>query len=134
DLRLLVVEGQQARRGQQVAAAVGGQRGDQGAEAVAADADDGAVRQGDLGNLVLLNGAQHGADRQTGTGEVDAAQTAALAAGVHRPLHAERVGDVAGNLDDGGFDHHLGARHVELADDVFQRADQIRFEIGRAHV
>ena len=135
DFRFLVVQGQQARRGQQVALAVGRECGDQCAEAVAADADDGAVGQGEVFRYFLtLQDLQHAAHRQAGTGEVDPAQAtpaAAAAAGIHGPLHAEGVGDVAGHLDDGRFDHHLGARYVELTHDIFEGGDQIG--LGQQH-
>ena len=136
DFRLLVIQGQQARRGQQVALAVGRQRGDQHAEVVGAQADNGAVRQiaqgvvGGAGALIL-DRLQHPADGQARATETGATEAAAVAAGIHRPLHAQGIADIAGDFDDGGFHHHLGARHIELAHDIFQGRHHIRF--GQQH-
>ncbi|MCY1506876.1 hypothetical protein D9M68_411340 [compost metagenome] len=130
DFRPLVVQCQQAGGRQQVALAVGREGGDQGGEVVGADADDGAVRQG-VGDFVVADGVEHRAHRESGIAEVHAAQAAGAATGIHGPLHTEGIGDVAGNLHDGRFHHHLGAGHVELADYVFHGGDHVRF--GQHH-
>src|SRR5690606_25330683 len=126
DLCLLVVQGQQAGRGQQVALAVGRQRGDQRAEAVGAQADDGAVRQAFRQGLLLLQALQQGADGQAGVAEVHSAHAAATAARVDGPLHAQGIGNVPGYLDDGRLYQHLGAGNVQLAHDGLQGADSFR--------
>ena len=128
DFRALVVQGQQAGRGQQVALAVRRQRGDQRAEAVGAQADDGAVRQV-FRHAFILQALQQGADRQAGVGEVHPAEPAGAATRIDGPLHAQGVGDVAGHLDNRRLHQYLGARHIELAHDVLQRVH--RFRLGQ---
>src|SRR5690606_17340892 len=93
--------------------------------AACAHADDGAVGQV-AGYFILVDGVEQTADGKPGIAEVDAPRAAGAAARIHRPLHAERVGDVAGNLDDGRFHHYLRSGDVELAHDGFQGADQFR--------
>jgi len=124
DFRGLVVQGQQAGGGQQVAVAVGRQRGDQCAEVVATDANDGAIRQVD--RLLALQCAEQGAYRQAAVAEVATAQCAVPGAIGDGPLHAERLADVARHLDDGCLDQHLGTWHIELAHDAFQLRDDVR--------
>ena len=127
-----MIQSQQARRGQQVALAVSRQCSDQYAEIISAQADDGTIGQVAQGVVVgiavaILDRLQHPANRQPGAAEIGAAQAASAAAGIHCPLHAQGVADVTGHFDNRGFNHHLGARHVQLAHDVFQGRHHVRF-------
>ncbi|CRQ73801.1 hypothetical protein PAERUG_P45_London_17_VIM_2_12_12_01289 [Pseudomonas aeruginosa] len=127
DFRLLVVQGQQARRRQQVAAAIAAQRGDQRAEIATAEADYRTVGQL-CRRLAGLQRAQQGADGQPAVGEASAAGDMPA---TQRPLHPEGVADLAGQLDDRRLHQQLRARHVELADDVLEQADILR--VGEDH-
>src|SRR5690606_36658706 len=105
--------------------AVGRQCGNQGPEAACAHANDGAVGQV-AAYFILVDGIGQATDGKPGIAEVDATRAAGAAARIHRLLHAERVGDVAGDLDDGCFHHYLRSGDVELAHYGFQGADQFR--------
>ncbi|MCY1361238.1 hypothetical protein D9M69_478980 [compost metagenome] len=90
---------------------VAGQGRNQRTEAVAAQLQDRPFRRRSF--LVELQPAD---DRNVGAGKVDEALGVTR---VEVPLHADGLGDVTGDFDDGGMDQHLGPWLVQLTHDVF---------------
>ncbi|MNS35727.1 hypothetical protein D3C72_678920 [compost metagenome] len=116
DLRLLVVQGQQARRRQQVAAAIAGQGRNQRGKTVRANGQGDAPRQ--LGFL-----AQQVGQGSTTFAEGNAAFEATF---VDAPLQAQRFIDTATDFDDCRMDQHLRPGLVQLLDDLLHAAQRLR--------
>ena len=119
DFRFLVIQGQQAGGGKQVAAGIARQRRYQCTEPIAAQPQDRAFR-----GFIQFIEVHCADDRDVGSRKIDEALGAAA---VEAPLHPHRFGDVAGNLDDGCMDKHLGPGLVQFTHDVFDGAHLGRF-------
>src|SRR5690606_14171526 len=122
--RFLVIQGQQARRGQDIAGTVALQGVDQQADLGAANGADttqgGAIgqrgRRGDVPFQESVEARREVEDSAATASKVDDAYARSVIG--KAPLHAEFLGAIVGHLGNDRLNQYLGAADIQLADNL----------------